>query len=164
MGGRLKQSNDALRINRIEKEELQEKLKIQQYQVAWGSINDFLKEDICQKIFGMLEGKFIKREAKFDENPELRLSNAQLSQLEVAVEKHFPGFTQMLTSRYSKIKPVTLYQCYLYLMNLEDAQIAALLHFDYTTIKKRSAKMKQAFGTEKTLQLFVRELVFHQSI
>ena len=38
-------------------------------------------------------------------------------------------------------------------------QIAALLQCDYSTIKKRSAKLKMAFGTEKTLQIYLRAFV-----
>ena len=92
-------------------------------------------------------------------NPELSLDHVQLSRLEAAVEQHFEGFCQILTNCYPTIKQDEMNQCLLCLLNLTDVQIAALLQCDYSTIKKRSAKLKKAFGTEKTLQIYLRAFV-----
>lgn len=159
MGGRLRESNEALRTERKEKEELLQMQRARQSQLKWDSLNVFLDESICQEIMALLKGKHIKRDSKSDDHPEVWLDNAQLSRLEVAVESHFDGFVGLLSRRYPKLNQNEKYQCLLCLLNLKDVEIAALLHSDYSTIKKRSAKMKKAFGTEKTLQDFIRELV-----
>lgn len=155
----MRQSNEALRVQEKKTRDLAEKLETQQRQTEWGSLNDLLCEDICQEIFALLCDKHIKREAKKDAYPELHLSEVQLHALETAVEKHFCGFEKTLTSLYPKISPNLIRQCLLYLLNMEDVQIAALLSCEYTTIKRRSSKLKEAFGTKKEPRQFIKELV-----
>ena len=157
--GQLKESSEALEVERKEKEKLLMEIETQQKQIRWDSIDLFLNENICQEILLLLKGKHVKREAKYQDHPELRLNRTQLSNLEIAVEKHFNGFVGIMTDRYPKISSNEMYQCMLCLLNLKDSQIAALLHSDYSTIKKRSVRIKAAFGTEKALQVYLREWV-----
>ena len=159
MAGRLKRSNDALRLQKEEKEELLKELQAQQKQKEWGRLDDFMKEGICMEIIQLLQGKDIKREAKRNDYPELHLNPSQLSQLETAVEKHFDGFGKTLTDLFPKISSDETHQCLLYLLDLQDVQIAHLLSCDYSTVKKRSAKLKKAFRTEKELFLFIRGFI-----
>ncbi len=159
LGGRLKESNRALQVQKTEKDELIKELEVFRSQTSWGSIDDFLKEKVCIEILSKLKGKYIKRDTKSDDLCEFWLEEQKLSELAIAVERHFKGFGKILTSQYPKMSSSELNQCRLCLLNLKDVQIAALLHGDYSTIKKRSAKLKKAFDTEKSLQIFIRELV-----
>ena len=159
LGGRLKKKGETLRLRNEEVKKLQENLDAQQRQTTWSSYDDFINEPICQTILGMFEGVHIKRESKTIVYQYLKLDGEQLMQLEAAVSKHFDGFGSKLTSLYPKITRNEMNQCLLSLLNLEDGQIAALLQYDYSTIKKRSVKLKKAFQTEKTLQMFLREWV-----
>jgi tetratricopeptide (TPR) repeat protein len=159
IGGRLKKSNEELRLQKEETENLRKILETNQKQAKWNHLDDFINEDICKEITASLGGKQIKREAKSNAYPELHLNNTQLLRLSVAVEKHFPGFGKMLTDLCPKINRDEMSQCLLYLLDFEDVQIAALLSCDYSTVKKRSLKLKKAFGTEKELHLFIREFV-----
>ena len=159
MAKRLQASNKALNNQKKEKEALLKELKEHQVQTTWDNLEAFLNEDICVEIMDLLHDKCIKREAKSSDHQELWLKDQQLSHLFAAVERHFNGFSKILTLRYPKIRPNEMNQCLLCLLDLKDVQIAALLHSDYSTIKKRSVKLTKAFGTEKTLQTFVRELV-----
>lgn len=159
LGGRLKESNEALRRQKSEKDLLIKELEVFRSQTTWGSIDGFLNEKVCLKIQSTLEGKCIKRDVKSNDLCEFWLEEQELSELAIAVERHFNGFGKLLTSQYPKMSSSELNQCRLCLLNLTDVQIAALLHSDYSTIKKRSAKLKKAFGTEKSLQIFIRELV-----
>ena len=159
MGGRLRESNEALRIQRSNNKLLLRELEAQQNQIQWSNLDAFKNEAICHEILDSLKDKSIKREAKCEDYSELRLDDAQLSQLMAAVERHFHGFGKVLTDRYPRISDDESLQCMLCLLNLKDVQIAALLHCDYSTIKKRSSKLKRAFCTEKTLQAFIREFV-----
>ena len=134
-------------------------MAIQQRQTEWNHLNDFMNESICNDILTAIRDKQIKREAKNGDYPELHLNNAQLHDLSIAVEKHFQGFEKTLTELNPKISRNAMYQCQLYLLNIEDVQIAALLSCDYSTVKRRSAKLRQAFGTEKELRQFIREFV-----
>ncbi|MBQ6771757.1 MAG: hypothetical protein IJP44_12370 [Bacteroidales bacterium] len=159
ISGRLKKSNEALRLQKEETGKLLKALEASQRQAKWGHIDDLMSEEVCKEIMASLHGKQIKREAKSNAYPELHLSNSQLSLLTMAVEKHFSGFGKTLADRCPKISREELSQCLLYLLDLEDVQIAALLSCDYSTVKRRSSKLKKAFGTEKELSLYVRELV-----
>ena len=159
LSSKLKKRNEALRIQKKETNDLAKEMAIQQRQTEWNHLNDFMNESICNDIVTALRGKQIKREAKSGDYPELHLSDAQLHELNVAVEKHFHGFEKTLTDLYPKISRNAMNQCLLYLVNMEDVQIAALLSCDYSTVKRRSAKLKQAFGTEKELRQFIREFV-----
>jgi tetratricopeptide (TPR) repeat protein len=142
-----------------EKKDLLHELKEQHKHFAKVNLEDFVNEPICQEIIGSLQDVYIKRDAKSDAYPELWLDDIQLSKLLAAAERHFHGFSERLTKKDARITSNEINQCLLYLLNLNDVQIAALLQCDYTTIKKRSAKLKNAFGTKKTLQVFIRELV-----
>ena len=159
LSGRLKQSNEALRIQKKETNDLAKEMGIHLRRVGWNHLDDFMKESICHDILIALRGKQIKREAKSDAYPELHLSNAQLHDLSVAVEKHFCRFEKTLTDLYPKINRNAINQCLLYLLNLEDVQIAALLSCDYSTVKRRTTKLKETFNTEKEPRQFIRELV-----
>ena len=159
LGGRLKKKGETLRLRNEEVKKLQENLDAQQRQTTWSSYDDFINEPICQTILGMFKGVHIKREANINDYQYLRLDKDQLLKLEVAVSKHFDGFGSKLTSLYPRITRNEMNQCLLSLLNFEDVQIAALLQCNYSTINKRSAKLKKAFRTEKTLQSFLREWV-----
>ena len=159
LAGRLRKSNNALVLQKEEKENLLKTLQTYQNQLGWNSLNDFMNEDICKEIISLLNNKEIKRESKVGSYPELQLSRTQLSCLNIAVEKHFGGFNKILTNLSPRISREELNQCWLYLIDLEDVQIAHLLSCDYSTIKKRSKKMKINFGIEKEPRQFIREYV-----
>lgn len=142
-----------------ETSELAKEMSLQRKETEWNHLDDFMSESICNDIATALRGKQIKREAKSGDYPELHLNDTQLHDLRVAVEKHFNGFEKTLTDLYPKISCNAMHQCLFYLLDLEDVQIAALLSCDYSTVKRRSTKLKQAFGTEKELRQFIRELV-----
>ena len=159
LGGKLKKSNESLRLQKEETKNLLQSLENLQQKENWDTLDYFLKEDICTEIAVLLKGKQIKREAKSDAYPELHLDDTQLSRLNVAVERHFAGFGKTLTDLYPRISRNAMNQCLLYLLNLEDVQIAALLACDYSTVKRRSANLKKMFGTEKEPRQFIRDLV-----
>ena len=160
LGGKMKELNETIRNERLEKNELKKELRANHNQRNWDGLDMFLEEDVCNAILKKVEGTSIKRIAKKGDYTELGLSDSQLNQLTVAVERHFPGFLTMLTDLYPKMTHNETNLCLLCLLNLQDTQIAALLQNDYSTIKKRSVKLTKAFGTDKTLQVFLREWVF----
>ena len=159
LSGRLRQSNESLRAHMEENEQLRKSLQIHQSRAKWGTTDDLQREIICTEIIGAFHGKSVKREAKAGDYPEMELSASQSSRLDTAVETHFPGFSKVLADLYPRINANEIKQCQLYLLNLEDVQIAHLLSCDYSTVKKRARKLKAAFNTEKEPRQFVRELV-----
>ena len=156
---KLTESEETLRMQREKASRLQKELAKYHAKTARDRRNDLLDEDICIEINDLLQGKNLKRDLKSDAYPELWLAESQLSKLENEVEKHFPDFVKKLSNKYPKIRCEEIHQCLLYLLNLDDTQIAALLHCDYSTVKKRSAKLKTRFGTLKELQVYLMEIM-----
>lgn len=159
LSGRLKKSNSELRKQKEQTETLLKEKKTWQKQKSWSGVNDFLKEDICKEILGLMQGKNVKREAKINDNAGLKLDQAQLLRLNAATEKHFTGIGDMLLAQYPRMTKDEKSQCLLYLLDFDDKQVAALLGVDYSTIKKRSAKMKKALGTDKKIPFLIKEIV-----
>ena len=159
MSGRLVERNETLRLKENENKKLRKLLEVRQNQITWSAYEVFMSESICQSIVEKLEDKQIKREAKLDYYPELQLTSLERSQLEAVIARHFDGFDKKLTALYPKITRSETCQCHLCLLNLRDVQIAALMHNDYSTVKRRSDKLRKAFSTRKTLQSFLLEWV-----
>lgn len=159
IGSRLSERGKDLRMQKDENEKLLKELDATKVQKTWTGYDDFLNEDICQSILALFKKTRPKRGSKYSDHPELALNDLQLNQLEASVEKHFGGLIGMLAERYPRMSRNDAIQCQLSLLNLTDAQIAALMHNDYSTVKKRGNKLKKAFDTEKTLQLFIKDLV-----
>ena len=159
LGGRLRNSNKELCLTIDENKKLRSLLEAQQSKTTWSTYTDFINDPICQSIIRRFENKHIKREAKRDDYPELQITGREQSQLATAVEHYFKGFGNMLTSLFPKITRADMEQCRLCLLNLQDVQIAVLLHKDYSTVIRRSDKLRKAFATEKPLQTFLLDLV-----
>jgi tetratricopeptide (TPR) repeat protein len=159
IGKRLSESGKALRMQKDENEKLIKELNALKVQTAWDSYNDFISEDICQSILAAFKETQPKRGSKYSDHPEIALDDKQLFQLEMAIEKHFCGLVGILAERCPRMSRNDTIQCQLSLLNLTDVQIAALMRNDFSTVKKRSNKLKKAFGTEKTLQMFMKDLV-----
>jgi len=156
LAGRLKSSNEALKIQEKRTSDLTKAAMLQQRRKEWSCLEVFMDESICQEILAMLENKVVKKTGDY---PELCLNSIQLHDLSFAVEKHFHEFEKTLTDLYPKISRNAMSQCLLYLLNLEDVQISALLSCDYSTVKKRTSKLKTAFKTKKEPRQFIRDLV-----
>ena len=159
LSGRLKSSTENLRQEKEKTKSLQKELETIQQQKTWDSLEIFLEEDICKEILDSVEGKTFKREIERSDYQDIILSNTQLARLSTAVEKHFSGFRKMLADKYPKMDENEINLCYLYLLNLNDIQISALLNLGYSSLKKRVSKLKKAFETEKELSGYIRDMV-----
>ncbi len=159
LGAKLVKRNEALRLVVDENKKLHALLEALRRQKTRGCYDEFMNEPICQSIVGRLKDQPVKRVAKNRDYPELKLTDSELSQLAAVVANHFEGFGELLTALYPKITRNEINQCHLCLLNLPDAQIAALLHNDYSTVKRRSNKLRKVFSTKKTPQMFLMEKV-----
>ena len=146
------------RVNKLEKE-----LETRQKQAEWSRIEDFLNEEICQEIKGLIKDENIKRIAIKESYSHLRLDGSQLLRLEEAAEKHFNGLKTKMLILYPKIKQFETDQCLLYLLDLNDSEISILLGKDYTTINKRTQKLKKEFKIDTELAVFVKGIVIQHS-
>jgi len=159
LSGRLKSSIENLKQEKEKTKSLQKELETIQQQKTWDSLEVFLEEDICKEILASVEGKAFKREMEKSDYQDIILNNTQLARLSTAVEKHFSGFRKMLADKYPKMDENEINLCYLYLLNLNNIQISALLNLGYSSLKKRVSKLKKAFKTEKELLRYICDMV-----
>ena len=158
LSGKLIKGNQELNQHKEKTAKLQLELDNIKVKSSWDSLEIFLEEDICKEILALVEGRILKREAKSIDNQDVWLNKQQLLELSAAVERHFSGFREILVNKYPRIDK-EISQCYLYLLNLNDVQIAAVLGCDYTTIHRHSTKLKKVFGTEKEFPVYIRDMV-----
>lgn len=111
----------------------------------------------------LIKSENIKRIAVKESYSHLRLDDSQLLRLREAAEKHFNGLQTKLSLLYPKIKQYETDQCMLYLLDLNDSEISVLLGKDYTTINKRTQKLKKEFKIDVELTVFVKNLIIQHS-
>ena len=76
------------------------------------------------------------------------LDKQQILDLRLAADRHFNQFTVRLKQAYPKLTNGDLDYCCLYLLGLNDADIAALMQRTYNTVFERNGKMRKIFGSE----------------
>ena len=149
MSGRLKRSNQELR-------ELKDQMRQQagngapKQEAQAVSFND---EPICRLIMERVnEGQF-KAQMDCKLYQDYALGKEQVMALREAADRHFNQFTSRLTKAYPNLTKGDLDYCYLYLLGLSDADVAALMQRAYATVSERSRKIKTVFGTEEPLSV-----------
>lgn len=113
----------------------------------------FLKEAICQKINDSIREIHITARDGAQENIVLTTQDADA--LREAVLKHYEGFDTFLISKYPKIRKDDLQICHLYLLGLDERQIAVLKCKTYSAIKKRANTLASLLKIEGSLQDFL---------
>lgn len=153
MLGRLKRSNEELR-------ELKDQIPQQNHAVPKPETQaaSFTEEPICRLIMERVnEGQF-KSKVNYLDYKEYALSKEQITALREAVDRHFGQFTIRLSKAYPDLTKSDLSYCCLYLLDLNDADIAALMQRAYSTVSERSRKLKVLFGSEEPLSTILRGL------
>lgn len=157
LAGRLRESNNSLRMQSEKMAELQNSMSKGEDNVPYqGDYDAFTQEDICKEIMKSLEGTNIKRISVPEDYPELILSSQQLLRLATATEKHFHGFADYLRQLYPRISTMDLDICRLFLLGVNEKQASIFLRRDYSTIMEHVRKMKKAFKTEGNVRDFIK--------
>ena len=105
----------------------------------------------------MSEGQF-KSKVSYLDYSDYALSKEQITALREAADRHFGQFTIRLAKAYPDLTKSDLNYCCLYLLDLNDADIAALMQRAYNTVSDRSRKLKTLFGSEEPLSTILRGL------
>ena len=156
LAGRLRKSNDALRVQSEMVAKIQESLGKERICAPQGDYEALVHETPCHEIIESLRGTNIKRISVPEDYAELALSPQQLLSLAQATEKHFCGFENYLRHLYPKISALDIDICRLFLLGVNEKQASILLNRDYSTIMEHVRKMKKAFHIEKNLRDFIR--------
>ena len=128
---------------------------------AWQQYAAFLEEPICQVVVHSVQGENIKRLATPKDFPNLVLSDEQLQQLAITVNRYFGPFEYHLEQHGIKASPVMVSLCHLFLLSIDEKQAAILLDRDYSSISRYVKKLKTAFETQESLVVYFRNLVLN---
>ena len=153
MSGRLKRSNQELRELKDQMLRQNDTAPKPETQAA-----SFAEESICRLIMERVnEGQF-KSKVSYLDYSDYALSKEQITALREAADRHFGRFTIRLAKAYPDLTKSDLNYCCLYLLDLNDADIAALMQRAYNTVSDRSRKLKTLFGSEEPLSTILRGL------
>ena len=115
----------------------------------------FLKEPICQHINELLHGRHITTRDTSFKHEAIALKEEDYKQLKEAVERHYEGFDNALLSRCPSLRHIDLALCHLYLMGLEEGEIAALRSRTYSGIKKQNESLQEKLGVNEDIGSYV---------
>ena len=108
-----------------------------------------MNESICINIRQRL--KKAEAYSSFDvkDYASLALSNKEMDELFHAIDQHCPEFSKRMKCVYPELSTNDLKLCRLYLLDLSVLQVAILLGTDYSSVRKRTNRLKEKTGGEE---------------
>ena len=116
----------------------------------------FNDETICATILNIVNSNHFKAQMDCTIYSEFALTTQQIMSLRVAVNRHFEGLIRLLNVKYPELTDDDITYCCLYLLDLKDADISALMQRSYTAINDRRRKIKKVFGISNNISDFLR--------
>jgi hypothetical protein len=92
------------------------------------------------------------------------LHKEHLLALREAADVHFGQFTDRLKKDYPTLTKGDIDYCCLYLLGLEEADVAALMQRAFNTVCERSRKLKGIFGSDEALSTTLRRMAKTETI
>jgi hypothetical protein len=142
----------------VKLEKLEEQLEEQNVnEVKEGSIEAFVEESVCQKI---LEDVRYLRITTRDNHYQSKyaINDDKFREIGEAVERNCSGFDAKMLSYYRNMKQEDFLLCYLYLLGLNEKQIAVLRQCSYSAIKKQAERLGKRMGIKVKLAEFVKKI------
>ena len=106
----------------------------------------FIDTPICRSILNITHNNVFKSKIDHTTYQEFALSKEQLLALRVAADEKMNNFTVRLRKRFPELKDEDVNYCCLYMLKLNDAEIAALMQRAYPTVCERKRKIKRLIG------------------
>ena len=128
-----------------------------QHEAVSGRREELLDEPICQQIGDLVQGKHITTRDYYLKHG-IALGIEELKQLKEAVEKHFDGFDAKLVALCSSMNENDIELCHLYLLGLNEKEIAALSGKTYSAIMKHRERVKRKLGTDESVEEYVMKV------
>ncbi len=118
----------------------------------------FAEEPICRLIMERVnEGQF-KSKVDYLIYKDYALTKEQLLALREVTDAHFGQFTAQLKNDYPALTKGDIDYCCLYLLGVEEADVAALMQRAFNTVCERSRKLKGIFGSDEPLSTTLRRM------
>ena len=117
----------------------------------------FAEEPVCRLIIERVnEGQF-KSKVDYLVYKDYALTKEQLLALREAADVHFGQFTSRLKKEYPALTKGDIDYCCLYLLGVEEADVAALMQRAFNTVCERSCKLKGIFSSDEPLSTILRD-------
>ena len=121
-------------------------------------VASFAEEPVCRLIMERVnEGQF-KSKVDYLVYKDYALTKEQLLALREAADSHFGEFTKRLKKEYPTLTKGDIDYCCLYLLGLNDADIAALMQRAFNTVCERDRKLKAIFGSDEPISTTLRKV------
>lgn len=121
-------------------------------------IESFLNEPVCRKLNDTICDIPASARSNYSNYTYLKLDEATIIELSEAVTKHFPNLKTQLISNDIKLKKDDLLLCYLYLLGLNNSQIALLRQCNFATVCRQANRLKKSFTGCKDLPSFIKKI------
>ena len=158
LSGKLKKSKEALAEALKQLEGDTDKMKSQHILRPNKDYTSFLGSSICRHILETVHQQRFKSKIDFLIYKEYALQKDQLLTLRLAADENMDGFTIRLRKRFPNLTDEDVTYCCLYLLEISDADIAALMQKAYPTVCERKRKIKRIFGENGNLSFTLRNL------
>ena len=158
MSGRMRRANEMLKekddiIDEKNRENSLLKMRLEQQSA---DMPPFAEEPVCRQILDAVASENIKSTVDMKIYSAIALTRQQQEQLRMAVERHYGTFAESLKKTYPKLTNDDLNYCRLYLLGLNEVQIAALMQKSYPSVWERADKLKRIFGTDEKIGVFLQ--------
>ena len=117
----------------------------------------FVEEPICRHILDVVREQQFKSKVDYRYYKEFALGKDDLLALREAADRHYGQFTSRIRKAYPSLTKGDIDYCCLYLLGLEEADVAALMQRAFNTVCERNRKLKGIFGSEESLCSTMRE-------
>jgi hypothetical protein len=118
----------------------------------------FVETTVCQHILETVHQQNFKSKIDYLVYKEHALQKEQLLALRVAADKYMDDFTVRLRKHFPNLTDEDVTYCCLYLLDISDADIAALMQKAYPTVCERRRKIKRIIGEENNPNFALRNL------
>lgn len=118
----------------------------------------FAEEPICRLIMERVNEEQFKSKVDYLVYKDYALTKEQLLTLREVVNGHFDEFTTRIKKEYPSLTKGDIDYCCLYLLGLNNADIAAMMQRAFNTVCERDRKLKAIFGSEEPLSNTLRKL------
>lgn len=150
-----------------EREELQQSLQLSKRNVnslqeelgrkrtdAKGHYEAFLREPVCVKINDKVRDLHITTRKPYVDY-DVVFDEETLAQFCLVVSAYYGEVKPALLCLYPGIAQEDLLLCYLYLLGMENKQIAVVRHREYSTVRKQAGELKRRLGIEESVRDYV---------
>lgn len=124
----------------------------------------FAEEPICRLIMERVNMGQFKSKVDYINYKDYALHKEHLLALREAADVHFGQFTDRLKKDYPTLTKGDIDYCCLYLLGLEEADVAALMQRAFNTVCERSRKLKGIFGSDEALSTTLRRMAKTETI